>query len=128
MKITEDLLRTLEGEYAKWAFILNNFIGVTSFSLGISCLGTPRPDITGLLSLVFMLVVGIYAREAFPKTLLQLRDATLSEIDQLTRDGLRRKYLSLQAAITHAPVFLIGWLFLGAVELWGLWRVASRSP
>jgi len=103
MNITEETLRTLEREYSTWAFILNNVLGVTSFTLGISCLGTPRPDITGWMSLVFMLIVGITARKDFPKTLIQLRDAKLSELEQLTRDGLRKKYLSVGAAITHAP-------------------------
>jgi hypothetical protein len=119
MKITQDTLRALELEYSKWAFVLNNLLGLTSFALGISCLGTPRPDITGYLSLIFMLMVGIYSRKEFPKTLIQLRDAKLSELDQLKRDGLRKKYLSLQAAVTHAPVYLTGWFFLGAVAAWG---------
>ncbi len=103
MNITEKTLRTVEREYSTWAFILNNVLGVTAFSLGISCLGTPRPDITGSLSLVFMLIVGIDCRKNFPKTLIQLRDAQLSKLDQLTRDGIRKKYLSVGAAITHAP-------------------------
>jgi hypothetical protein len=69
-----------------------------------------------------MLMVGIHSRKDYPRTLIQLRGAKLSKLDQLKRDGLKKKYSSLQAAFTHAPVYMAGWLFLGAVTVWGGFR------
>ncbi len=105
---------------------MNMLVGAPAFAVAVSCVGTTHPDLTGLISLVFMFGVGLQCRRKFPKTLLFLLNASLSEVDKLTLIGIRRKYLSLEAALTHAPVFIFGWSFLGAVTVWGGWHhVAS---
>ena len=48
--ITKKMLAQIEAEYSKWGEFLNGGIGLLAFSFGLSCLGTPRPDITGFLS------------------------------------------------------------------------------
>ena len=100
------------------------WVGAPSFAVAVSCIGNTRPDVTGLLSLLFMLAVGLQCRRDFPKTLLLLQESRLSEVDKLTLLGIKRKYLSFGAAITQAPFFILGWGFLGAVTIWGGWHHA----
>jgi len=52
--IFQGALKRIEAEYAAWGEFLNGVIGLLAFSFGLSCLGTPRPDITGFMSLLFM--------------------------------------------------------------------------
>lgn len=103
------------------------FVGVPAFAVAISCLESSRPDVTGLLSLLFMMAVGLERRREFPKTLLRLLSAKLSELDQLALLGIQKKYLSFGAAVTHAPIFVLGWSFLGAVTVCGGWHHGPMS-
>ena len=97
-------------------------VGAPSFAVAVSCIGNTRPDVTGLLSLLFMLAVGLHCRQDFQKALLLLQESRLSGVDKLTLLGIKRKYLNFGAAITQAPVFILGWGFLGAVTIWGSWH------
>jgi hypothetical protein len=97
-------------------------VGAPSFMLAVSCIGMPRPDVIGLISLLFMMAVGLACRQKFPQMLLLVDSARLSQVDQLTLLGMKHKYLSLNAALTRAPVFVFGWLSLGAVTLWSGWQ------
>jgi hypothetical protein len=121
-KITTKTITDLNREYRKWIWSLNMLVGAPSFAVAVSCIGNTRPDVTGLVSLVFMIVVGLPCRRKFPKTLLLLRKMRLSEVDKLTLLGIEKKYLSLGAAVTQAPVFVLCWAFLGAVIIWGGWH------
>lgn len=119
-EITEDTLKEIEAEYSKWGEFLNGGLGLLSFSFGLSCLGTPRPDITGFLSLSFVLVFALYGKERFPKKIRELRKKKLSGIDELTLLGFEKKYFGFVALIKNFPVYLIGWSFLGCVALYGI--------
>lgn len=119
--ITAKTIEEIEGEYAKWAEFTNVGVGLLSFSLGISCLGTPRPDITGFLSLLFMFLFMAYGQKHFPRKIRDLRKAELAEIDQLTLLGIERKYFSTRSLLRYFPVFSAGWLFLGGVALYGIY-------
>jgi hypothetical protein len=119
-EITEKTLSKIDAEYSKWAELLNGGIGLMSFSFGLSCLGTDRPDFTGFLSLVFVLIFAIYGKEHFPKKLKQLRKKELSGIDEVTLLGLEKKYFGVQALFRYFPIYLIGWIFLGCVTMYGV--------
>lgn len=121
-KFTPKTLRIFNRQYREWIGSLNMQVGAPSFAVAVSCIGNARPDVTGLLSLLFMLAIGLQCRRDFPKTLLLLQESRLSEVDKLTLLGIKRKYLSFGAAITQAPVFILGWGFLGAVTIWGGWH------
>lgn len=115
-KITDTTLAEIETEYAKWSEFLNIGVGLLSFSLGISCLGTPIPGISALLSLLFMLIFIAYGRKKhYPAKLRELRKATLVGIDEVALLGIKRKYFGLSAIFRKFPVFLVGWFFLGGV-------------
>jgi hypothetical protein len=126
-KITTKTLSDLNREYRKWIWSLNMLVGAPSFAVAVSCIGNTRPDVIGLLSLVFMMAVGLQCRRKFPKTLLLLRKTRLSEVEKLTLLGIKKKYLSFEAAVTQAPVFVLGWGFLGAVTIWGGWHHVKFS-
>ena len=119
-KITPRTIEEIESEYAKWAEFTNVGVGLLSFSLGISCLGTPRPDITGFLSLLFIFLFMAYGQKHFPSKIRELRKAELAEIDQLTLAGIERKFFSVRSLPRFFPVFSAGWLFLGGVALYGI--------
>lgn len=121
-KITLETIEEIEGEYAKWSEFMNVGVGLLSFNLGISCLGTPRPDISGFLSLGFMLLFMMYGQSNFPRKIRELRKAELVGIDQLTLLGIERKYFGVQGLFRNFPVFLSGWLFLGGVAIYGLFK------
>jgi len=117
-EITQETIEEIESEYAKWAEFLNVGVGLLSFSLGISCLGTPRPDVTGFLSLLFMLLFMVYGQKHFPLKLRELRKASLVGIDELLLLGIERKYFGIRGVSKNFPVFLAGWLFLGGVAIY----------
>jgi hypothetical protein len=119
-EITEDTLKEIEAEYSKWGEYLNGGIGLLSFSFGLSCLGTPRPDLTGFLSLAFVLILALYGKERFPKKLKELRKKELYGIDELALLGFEKKYFGFMALVKNFPVYLIGWSFLGLVTLYGI--------
>jgi hypothetical protein len=123
--ITEQTIAEIDAEMAKWAEFLNFGVGVTSFGTAISCIGTPRPDITGLMALAFYLVLMIYGSDRFPRKVLELRKAKLEGIDSLTLVGIEKKNFGLRAAMHHFPVFMVGWSFLGCVTLYGLARTVK---
>ncbi len=118
-KITPEMIKHIEAEYAEWGEFLNGVIGLLAFSFGLSCLGTDRPDITGFMSLVFILIFALYGKTKFPQKLKDLRKEELSGIDELILLGFERKYFSPMAVIKNFPVGLIGWFFLGGVTLYG---------
>ncbi len=118
-EITQETIEEIESEYAKWAEFLNVGVGLLSFSLGISCLGTPRPDVTGFLSLLFMLLFMVYGQKHFPRKLRELRKASLVGIDELLLLGIEHKYFGIRGIFKNFPVFLAGWLFLGGVGIYG---------
>nr|WP_294864225.1 hypothetical protein [uncultured Pseudogulbenkiania sp.] len=118
-KITDDTIAQIEQEYAKWAEFLNVGVGLFSFSLGISCLGAPRTDIAGLISLLFMLLFMAYGSNQFPGRIKELRKAELQGLDELVLIGLEKKYFGIGRILRSMPVFLVGWLFLGVVTLYG---------
>lgn len=119
-EITQATIDEIESEYAKWAEFLNVGVGLLSFSLGISCLGTPRPDVTGFLSLIFMLLFMAYGKNHFPRKLRELRKASLVGIDELLLLGIERKHFGIRGIFKHFAVFLAGWLFLGGVGIYGV--------
>lgn len=120
-EITQETIEEIESEYAKWAEFLNVGVGLLSFSLGISCLGTPRPDVTGFLSLLFMLLFMLYGQKHFPHKLRELRKASLVGIDELLLLGIERKYFGIRGVFKNFPVFFTGWLFLGGVGIYGIY-------
>lgn len=122
VKITTKSISEIEAELAKWAEFLNVAVGLFSFSLGISCLGTSRPDVTGFISLVFVLLFMAYGRKHFPRKILELRKAELSELDQLKLIGIEKKSFGLRSLLKNFPVFWTGWTFLGGVAIYGIWK------
>jgi len=119
-EITESTLKEIEAEYSKWGEYLNGGVGLLSFSFGLSCLGTPRPDITGFISLLFVLIFLIYGQKHFPQKLKELRKKKLSGIDELTLLGFEKKYFGFTALFKNFPIYLIGWSFLGFVSIYGV--------
>lgn len=119
-EITQETIAEIETEYAKWAEFLNVGVGLLSFSLGISCLGTTRTDVTAFLSLLFMLLFMVYGQKHFPRKLRELRKASLVGIDELLLHGIERKYFGIKSLFKHFPIFIVGWLFLGGVGIYGI--------
>lgn len=119
-KITLQTITEIETEYAKWAEFLNVGVGLLSFNLGISCLGTPSPSISASLSLVFMFLFLLYGQKHFPRKIRELRKSDLAEMDRLTHIGIEHKYFGIKSLFRYFPVFLAGYLFLGAVCLYGI--------
>lgn len=119
-EITQATIDEIEIEYAKWAEFLNVGVGLLSFSLGISCLGTTHPDVTGFISLLFMLLFMLYGKKHFPRKLRELRKASLVGIDELLLLGIERKYFGIGGLSKNFPVFLSGWFFLGGVSIYGI--------
>jgi len=120
-QITDKTIEEIETDYAKWAEFLNVGVGLVSFSLGISCLGTPRPDISGFISLTFMLMFMVYGQKHFPHRLRELRKASLVGIDEILLVGIEHKYFGIGSLFKSFPVFLLGWLFLGGVAIYGIY-------
>ncbi len=118
--ITENTLAQIESEYAKFGEFLNGGIGLLAFSFGLTCLGTPRPDITGFLSLVFLIILGSYGRKHFPEKLRELRKKELSRIDKVVLLGIEKKYFGVGALFKNFTVYLFGWVFLGSVTIYGI--------
>lgn len=118
--ISEDELIEIEAEYSKWGEYLNGGIGLLSFSFGLACLGTPRPDITGFLSLAFILLFAAYGKERFPKRIKELRKRQLSGVDELTLLGFEKKYFGFRALFRNFTVYVAGWSFLGGVAIYGV--------
>lgn len=121
-KITLKTIEEIEIEYAKWAEFLNVGVGLLSFSLGISCLGTPHPDITSFLSLIFMFMFMLYGKKHFPRKIRELRKTELIGMDELTLLGIERKYFGFRSVLHNFPVFLGGWFFLGGVGLYSIFK------
>lgn len=119
-RVTPETLATIEAQYASWAEFLNGGIGLAAFAFGISCLGTPRPDITGFLSLAFLLIVMLHGQKRFPAKLQELRKEELSGIDEVAYLGIKKKFFGLAAVVKNFSIYLIGWFFLGAVALYGV--------
>ncbi|WP_326533893.1 hypothetical protein [Pseudorhodoferax sp.] len=119
-KITNRTIAEIDAEFAKWSEFLNGGIGLFAFGLGISCLGTPRPDITALLSLIFLLIVVTHGQRHFPKKLRALREAELSGVDEMVLLSIEKKYFGFAAMFKKFLVYLVGWLFLGAVGIYGI--------
>lgn len=120
-KITLKTIAEIESEYAKWAEFLNVGVGLLSFSLGISCIGTARPDITGFISLLFMFMFMAYGQKHFPRKIRELRKSDLVGIEQLKLQGIERNYFGIRNVLRNFPIFLAGWLFLGCVGLYGVY-------
>ena len=125
-RITNKTIYEIEAEYATWSEFLNGGIGMFAFSLGISCLGTARPDITAFLSLLFLLLFAVYGQRHFPKKLKALRKAELSGVDEVALLGIEKKYFSFVALFKNFPIYLIGWCFLGAVTIYGILKHAGK--
>jgi len=119
-EITQETIAEIETEYAKWAEFLNVGVGLLSFSLGISCLGTTRTDVTAFLSLLFMLLFMVYGQKHFPRKLRELRKASLVGIDELLLHGIERKYFGIKSLFKNFPIFLTSWCFLGGVGIYGI--------
>lgn len=124
-KITNRTIGEIDAEFAKWSEFLNGGIGLFAFSLGVSCLGTPRPELTAFLSLVFLLIVATHGQRHFPKRLRALRADELSGVDEMALAGIEQKYFGLTAVFKQFPVYLSGWIFLGAVGIYGVWKDAG---
>lgn len=114
-EISPETLSEIEEQFAKWAEFLNIGVGLFSFSLGISCLGTPKPLISSLASLVFLFVFMKYSQKHFPKKILELRKAQLVGIDEVVFLGIEKKYFSISSLIRSCPVYLAGYMFLGGI-------------
>lgn len=114
-QISSETLAEIEEEFAKWAEFLNVGVGLLSFSLAISCLGTPKPYLSSFTSLIFLFVFMAYSQKRFPRKILELRKADLDGLDEVAFLGIERKYFSLKSIIKNCPVFLTGYLFLGGV-------------
>ncbi|MBU0589928.1 MAG: hypothetical protein KJ852_12985 [Gammaproteobacteria bacterium] len=121
-RITNKTISEIEAEYSRWSEFLNGGIGIFAFSLGISCIGTPRPDITALLSLLFLLVFTAYGQRHFPQKLKALRKTELSGVDEVALLGIEKKYFGATAVFKNFPVYLIGWCFLGGVAIYGAFK------
>ena len=118
-EITQKTIEEIESDYAKWAEFLNVGIGLLSFSLGISCLGTTRTDVTACLSLLFMLLFMVYGQKHFPRKLNELRKASVAGLDEILLLGIERKYFGIRSLFKNFPIFLAGWFFLGGVGIYG---------
>lgn len=117
-QISSKTLAVIEEEFAKWSEFLNVSVGLLSFSLAISCLGTPKPYLSSFTSLIFLFVFMKYSQKRFPRKIIELRKADLVGVDKVAFLGIERKYFSLTSLIKNCPVFLVGYLFLGGVCLY----------
>jgi hypothetical protein len=114
-QISKETLSEIEEEFAKWSEFLNMGVGLFSFSLAISCLGTPKPFLSSLTSLIFLFLFMKYSQKHFPKKILDLRKAELVGVDEVAFLGIESKYFSIMSLIKNCPVYLAGYLFLGGV-------------
>lgn len=124
--ITNKTLSDIEAEYAKWSEFLNGGVGLLAFNLGISCLGTPRPDITATLSFIFLFLFMFYGQRHFPKKLKTLREAELSGVDEVAFLGIEKKYFGFVAIFKNFPVYLVGWFFLAGVCIYGVLKNTGK--
>lgn len=124
-RITNKTISEIEAEYSKWSELLNGGVGLLAFNLGISCLGTPRPDISSFLSLAFLLAFMIYAQRHFPAKIKELRKTELSGIDKVTLIGIEKKYFGFFSFMKNFQIYLIGWCFLGGVFLYSMLKHAG---
>lgn len=119
-EITNEIIEEIESDYAKWAEFLNVSVGLLSFSLGISCIGTTRTDVTAFISMLFMLLFMVYGQKHFPRKLRELRKTSLLGIDELLLHSIERKYFGIRSVLKNFLVFLTGWFFLGGVGIYGI--------
>lgn len=120
--ITNKTLSDIEAEYAKWSEFLNGGVGLLAFNLGISCLGTPRPDITAILSFIFLFLFMLYGQRHFPQKLKTLRKAELAGVDEVAFLGIEKKYFGFVAIFKNFSVYLVGWGFLIGVCVYGVFK------
>lgn len=119
--INDETIAEIDSEYEKWGEYLNGGIGILAFAFGLSCLGTPWPDVTGFCSLVFLMLLSFYGKQSFPQKIKSLRKIKLEGIDEMTLLGIEKKYFGIKALFFRFPIFLAGWCFLGGVSVYGVW-------
>ena len=113
----ENVLAEIEKEFSKWKEFLNITIGLFSFNLAISCLGTKNPKSWAFVSFIFVGILLGYGNKYFPQKIKELRKAELNKIDKLTLKGLEVEYFGLKNFWKHCPLYLLGFLFLALLAL-----------
>lgn len=109
----ENVLAEIEKEFSKWKEFLNITIGLFSFNLAISCLGTKNPQLWASVSFILL----FYGNKYFLQKIKELRKAELNKIDKLTLKGLEVEYFGLKNFWKHRPLYLLGFLFLALLAL-----------
>lgn len=115
--LDENVLAEIEKEFSKWKEFLNITIGLFSFNLAISCLGTKNPQLWAFISFIFIGILLGYGNKYFPKKIKELRKAELNKINKLTLKGLEVEYFGLKNFWKHCPLYLLGFLFLALLAL-----------
>ena len=108
----DTVLVEIEKEFSKWKEFLNITLGLFSFNLAISCLGTNNPQLWAFVSFIFVGILLTYGNRYFPRKIKELRKAELDEIDRLTLKNIEVKYFGLKNFWKQWPLYLIGFLFL----------------
>jgi hypothetical protein len=121
LKITDEYTSEISAQFKMWVYFLNMGIGLVSFTLALACLGTKSPAFNAMLSLFVVVFVRYQGNHIFPAEIVRLREA--AKLDQNARivlNGLNAELLSFKAAVTGAPIFIIGYflLFIIACSPW----------
>ncbi|WP_157281882.1 hypothetical protein [Pelomonas sp. Root1237] len=114
--ITDEYLTELRERFEKWADFLNMGFGLVAFTFALACLGTKTPVVNAWFSIAVLSFVRYKGSHLFPAEILRLRK--LAKVDEKARvllKGLESEFLSVKTAVTTYPIFLIGYVLLGAI-------------
>jgi len=117
----------IEQKISLWNRKLNEVIGVTSFGIGLACLGTKYPEVFGWLGIFFILVLQYSIRSFFPKEIKYLRNKkNKNSFEEVILKGIESHFFGLRKSFKEAPLFWIGFYFLFLVATGFVSRIAEK--
>lgn len=122
-----DLINSSRDEIENWYEYLNMILGATSLGFALASQGTPNPPLNAFICLMFILILhfGINFGK-FPSHLRSLRNENRIAYRFLA-SKIEGMELNPWKAVTMAPLFLIGYIYLLLLVLMALSFVQDIS-
>jgi len=123
----QKFVKNIKRKTSLWIKELNTVIGLTSFLIALSCLGTNCPQFYAWIGIFIILLLLFSIRHFFPKEIKFLRQKKdKNDFEEIILKGIEAHFLGIRKTFKEAPIFWIGIYFLFLVAVGFIPKVASK--
>ncbi|MDL1971523.1 MAG: hypothetical protein LWW94_11295 [Candidatus Desulfofervidaceae bacterium] len=126
-KNPQKFVENIKRKTSLWMKKLNTIIGLTSFLIALSCLGTNCPQFYAWIGISIIFILQYSIRHFFPEEIKLLRQKeNKNDFEEVILKGIEAHFFGIRETFKEAPIFWIGFSFLFLVAVGFIPKIAPK--